>query len=254
MGGFGIGPHPGGGGGSGGGPTPGADETVPISEGGVFVVRQLNQDDILPAFAPVVTLSIYAVEIGDTIHHLATPEAVSVAYNRPAAGASVSDGSNPPVVLVAPYTGANMPYDYTSNILGFAVVFTVTAHELGGVNKSGSAALIFMEYEGWGVLADPGVYNAAFVATLLGLNEQLAVARQRTEALNGTGVEYEWFAWPSVFGGVAGNFVDVATGFAAGYSKVAGPIAVTNAHGVVTNYDIWRSDNYGLGARNIQVT
>ena len=216
----------------------------------------LTYDDILAAYAVSASLSVTEAEVGASIVN----PTVSASVNRTPAAATANDGVHgveafSPLGLSMTHVLAHTYHRTTAGDIGAADTVTVLANEAGGPTKAAYCGLTWKEYAGWGVALDPsGVYDAAFVAVILGQSKLLATARQRTEAFNAAGMEYEWFVWPASFGGAPADFIDTGTGFAAGYAQMATGVAVTNVNGVVVNYVILRSTNFGIGARNVQVT
>ncbi len=124
---------------------------------------------------------------------------------------------------------------------------TVTA-TLAVTSPEGAASRNFVETWAqnvrWDVQVDPGVYDSAFIASLV--QSVLQLGPQGTFAVNATVGLFTWYATRTAFGVTALNFKVNGLPFA--ISKVGAAVPFTNANGITENYDVWRSDNPGLGA------
>ena len=212
---------------------------------------QLTYDDLLAAYAVVATSSIATAEIGDTV----TNPTVTATVNRLPTAATVNDGVHGAEAftpLATPTMTHILAHAYTHVVVGAVDAFAVAANEAGGPTKTASCGITWTGRAFYGVAVIPGAYDAAFIHALATAVQ--TVARQRTLAFASAGAQHEYYCVPSSYGGAPANFVDTATGFAAGYAKIAAAVPVTNAFGVTLNYDVWESTNFGLGARNVQVT
>jgi hypothetical protein len=230
-------------------PTTGIDFAALIEHPGhnpIFMA--LNQDMIQPSWSCGVSISAPStLEIGDS----RVNPSFTASYNRPAAAASLSDGVNPALTLVTPFTAGTMLHTYTSAVPNSSKIFVLTANEAGGAPRTASTGLSWLPKVHFGVAA-PGGFDSAFITGLL--TNELASSRGRTFAVNSTSGTKIYYAYPTSYGGVPSNFLDATTGFAAGFAKVAANVAVTNAFGVVILYDVWGSDQFALGPVTIRVT
>jgi hypothetical protein len=105
----------------------------------------------------------------------------------------------------------------------------------------------------FGVATPPITYDAAFVQNVIG-GQGSAVASKRQRYINyttGPGQKM-YYAVPSRFSGIPGNFIDTGTNVEAGFSIVS-TISITTTFGT-ENYNIWASDSSGLGFVAMQVT
>ena len=91
-----------------------------------------------------------------------------------------------------------------------------------------------------------GSIDSAFV---LGLSKTLQGGRAKTFTANAGVGEYIWYACPVSYG--TPNFN--VGGFDGGFSKMA-TFDFTNAPGYTEPYQVWRSDNDGLGATTVKVS
>jgi hypothetical protein len=127
----------------------------------------------------------------------------------------------------------------------------LSATEAGGPVKTATTSISWRPKVYFGVAPVPGSYTPGFVQGLA--SNALAAGRQRSIAYSAGALDKLYYAYPSAFGGSPSNFVDSATGFAAGFSIVA-TISITNAFGVTNTYYVWESDQAELGSVTINVT
>jgi hypothetical protein len=81
--------------------------------------------------------------------------------------------------------------------------------------------------------------------------QRLASNRSGSFTANPSALQYIYYAIPSSFGS---EVTFTVNGFSGGFTKVATDILVTNSFGVELSYDLWRSDNPGLGLTNVDVS
>ena len=91
-----------------------------------------------------------------------------------------------------------------------------------------------------------GSIDSAFV---LGLSKSLQGGRAKTFSVNAGAGEYIWYCCPVSYG--TPNFN--VGGFDGGFSKVK-TFDFTNASGYTEAYQVWRSDNAGLGVTTVKVS
>jgi hypothetical protein len=208
---------------------------------------QIHAEKVVPAFAiSSFTVSPTEVEIGYSV----SPATFTASYNRSATGVTVDDGGGPTAVTL-PATSFTKTGPYSKTALNATQGFTLSAGD-GYTPVTATASIAWRPRVYYGVSAIPGIYDAAFITGLA--TWLLAAARQRTIAFNSPPGTKMYYAYPSSYGGVPANFIDNDTGFPAGFTKVASGVAVTNAYSVVTSYDIWESNQIGLGAVNVRVS
>jgi len=185
-------------------------------------------------------------EIGQAVG----PVNFAAAYNRPASTVTVDDGSGP-VIVPLPGVAFVLPGPYVKTGINAAQSFALLATQ-GSSSASAGTGIAFLPRVYWGTAPVPVAYDQAFIVGLA--SNTLAAARQRLMAVNATPGQKIYYCFPTVYGGVPGNFIDNDTGFAAGFTKIAPGVLVTNAFGVVVSIDVWESNQFGLGAVNIRVT
>lgn len=103
----------------------------------------------------------------------------------------------------------------------------------------------------FGKSASLGPYNASFI-TGLSSGAVLAAAPQRDIATTTGAGEFVFYVYPAADGGTPSDFIDVATGFPFGVTKVAASVSVDNGFGVFVLHDVWRSDFPNLGATTMR--
>ncbi len=97
-----------------------------------------------------------------------------------------------------------------------------------------------------GAAAIPATINSAFIRTL---TKSLQSGKGKTFTGNAATGAYIWYACPVRYGTPAFN----VGGFDGGFSKVA-TLDYTNPSGYTESYQVWRSDNAGLGTTTVKVS
>jgi hypothetical protein len=215
----------------------------------------LTADMIAAAFIPTLSGPASPVEVGSTVVN----PAFTASYNRPAAAATLNDGTGA-IGLTSPFTafaygsGTLPPRSYTRTGINAVVTWTLTANETGGPSKTSSASVQWEARAYWDTAVDPGIggYTAAFITSLTG--NALEPGFARTIAFGaGGGTKKMYYAFPTSFGTPA-RFLNIDTGFAIPFSKVGSAVSVTSTFGVTINYDLWGSDFAVVGAVNAGVS
>lgn len=104
-----------------------------------------------------------------------------------------------------------------------------------------------------GVAPSPDVIDAAFLNTL---KKSVEDRYARTFTVDAKAGQYIWYACPTKLVGILESDVTPAFnvgGFDGGFSKVA-TLDYTNAVGYTEEYQVWRSDNAGLGSTTVKVS
>lgn len=210
---------------------PGADESIRI--------------DLLTAFA-ITGFGLTGASLvlaGATV----TNPAFAASYNQAATVVSLTDteGNNDPIAL--PGTGFVSAHAVTKNAYGASWGFTLHATGPTGTGSAtAGASIAWGQNVFFGSAVDPGVYNSAFANSLAAT---LKLGPQGTYAYNTLAGQSAFFWTRTAFALTPSNFF--VAGFPFACSKVAAAVNVTNANGIVEQYDCFRSDNTGLGSFNL---
>ncbi len=173
----------------------------------------------------------------------------NAAYNQLATAVSLTDTEGNNDVIALPGTAFASPHTFTKNVYGQSVTFTDHATGPTGTGTdTKSVTLSWGQNVFFGSIVDPGGggYTNAFITALAAT---LKLAPAGTYAFNASALQSCFFCARTAFGLTPANFT--VGGFPFACSIVASAVAVTNANGVVENYDVFRSDNVGLGAFNL---
>ena len=187
-------------------------------------------------------------EIGDTL----TNPSFSLTYARTPDAVTLTDGTNV-LSLSPPFTSAVLPYSYMETAINAEQVFTATAVEAGSPNTMATCAAQWWPRVFWGAALPPGLgnYTEAFIE---GLSDSILLpSRVYSPGYAAPGSTHLYYCVPTVYGGDEGDFFDAHTGFGAAMHKAASGVPDTNAFGVTVGYDVWESDNHGLGAVTLRV-
>lgn len=124
--------------------------------------------------------------------------------------------------------------------------FTLSATDERNKTVTKTTSIYFRNGVYWGVGADTGAFDSAFV---LALTKGLQASRGKTFTVNAGAGQHIYYAVPTRFGACAFN----VGGFDGGFGKAA-TIEFTNASGYTESYDIYKSDNAGLGSTTVKVS
>jgi hypothetical protein len=177
---------------------------------------------------------------------VATPS-FTASYNQVATAVTLTDTEAHSDAITLPGTAFASPHSFTKTAYGASVTFTDTASSALGSAARG-VTLSWGQNVYFGSVVDPGGggYTAAFITALAA---RLNLAPAGSYAYNASALQSCFWAARSAFGLTTANFT--VNGFPFACSIVAAGVAVTNANGVVENYDLFRSDNIGLAAFNL---
>ena len=124
--------------------------------------------------------------------------------------------------------------------------YTVTATDERNATATASTSIVFYNGVYYGVTTDGATVNSA---AILALTRKLQGSKGLTFTANAGAGQRIVYALPSRYG--TPNFN--VGGFDGGFSKTA-TISFTNASGYTENYDVWVSDNTGLGNTTVKVS
>lgn len=123
--------------------------------------------------------------------------------------------------------------------------YTLKAVDERDAEASKTTAITFLNGVYWGVAESKGSFDSAFI---LGLTKGLQGSKAKTFTVNAGAAQHIYYAIPARYGTPAFK----VGGFDGGFAKAA-TIDFTNASGYTESYDIWKSDNSGLGNTTVVV-
>ena len=123
--------------------------------------------------------------------------------------------------------------------------YTLKAVDEKDAEATRTTAITFLNGVYWGVGADQSSFDSAFI---LGLTKGLQSSKVKTFTVNAGASQHIYYAIPTRYGTPAFK----VGGFEGGFAKAA-TIDFTNASGYMESYDIWKSDNAGLGNTTVEV-
>lgn len=109
------------------------------------------------------------------------------------------------------------------------------------INTATAAIPVISGVSFYGVAADPGVYNSAFINSFLPDGQGKATLF----SVNAGSLQYIWYAYPTALG--TAKFT--VNGFAGGFQLVSTTVDMTG-----TPYTLYRSNNLALGATDVTVS
>jgi len=170
----------------------------------------------------------------------------SASYNQAATAVSLTDTEGNNDVIALPGTAFSSPHTFTKTAYGASVTFTDHATGPTGTGSdTAGASIVWGSNVYTGSAVDPGVYNAAFITSLAAT---LKLGFAGTYAENASALQSVFFCTRTAFGATTANFF--VGGFPFACSRVATGVSVT-INGVAENFDVFRSDNVGLGSFNL---
>lgn len=186
--------------------------------------------------------SVLNAEVGQTI----TNPSFSITYNDKVESATIIDSDGHSNVLIYPFTSFISNNNFVKNIIG-SVNFSITALDTNQNSSTKSTSILWLARNIYGVL--PADNNYINLINSLQYS-QLSSSRAGRIVVNASETDYIWFACPSSFG----TPIFSVGGFVGGFQLIATNIEITNAFGIVINYDLYRSDNLNLGITTVDVS
>lgn len=215
------------------------DGRVVVAQGGVAVWAAVPTAFTVTSFSHSPTL----VQVGASVLN----PAFTASYNQTPTVAVLTDTEGHTDNVIGTPTSFSSPHTFTK--LGFnqSVTFTLTASDSLG---AGTAAITVAWGQDvyYGAQAIPGSYNQAFITSLTG---RLTVSPNGNYSISASGGQTSYFCALTALGLTISNFF--VGGFPFACSKVASAVSVTNTDGVTATYDVFGSDNPGLGPFTLTV-
>lgn len=137
-------------------------------------------------------------------------------------------------------------YSYTSQISN-NISFSLTGKDEKDNTSTRTVSIVYCNRVFWGVSSST-TYNNSFFANEL-TNSTLSNNKNRSITVNAGIGQYIYYAIPSRLGACTFK----VGGFEGGFSNVA-TFSLTNTYGFTEDYDIYRSDNTGLGNTTIEIS
>lgn len=209
---------------------------------GTVAWTRLTQDMILPAFN--VTLSGgFTADVGQTV----TTPAFTASYTSPPVTAVLTDNAgDPPTDVIGSPNNFMSPFTGSRSTPGQSVTFTLTASPSAGSPDSASTTITWLNRSYFGVAA-PGQTGAPFILTL---SSHFEASRADFFSVNAGPAQKIYYASRTAFGPATFTI----NGFTGGFTLVQAAVPVTNAFSVVENYDLYESNNVGLGLTSVTVS
>lgn len=174
--------------------------------------------------------------------------AFTASYNQTASQASLTDSEAHNDALTLPATAFISPHTFTKTGHGANVSFTLHAESALGQATAGQT-ISWGSNVYYGAVNDPGSnYNEAFIESL---TAALRLSPNGGYGFNAGGSQSSFFCALTSLGLTINDFF--VNGFPFACSRVATGVSVTNTNGVLQTYDVFRSDNVGLGAFDLDV-
>ena len=137
-------------------------------------------------------------------------------------------------------------YKVTENITKDSDVKSWVVRGYDGTNYcSGTVSISFTDALYWGV-SNQNTYNSAFINSLS--NKELSFTKSKTITVNATAGNFIYYCLPTSYG--TPKFT--IGGFEGGFTKIQ-TINYTNVYNYTTSYDIWKSNNSGLGNTTVNI-
>lgn len=209
-----------------------AEQAGTVKAGTDFDVAEDGTLSLYKALTVIANVVPATVEKGAT----QTTATVKWATNKTPVSLTVEGESVSPDTTSKELTGLQITAEKT---------FTVVAADSRG-SQTATAVMRFCNGVYTGAAAAPAAVDSAFIRTL---TKTLQSGRSRTFTVNAAAGQYIWYACPASYGTPVFN----VGGFDGGFSKAA-TLDYTNPSGYTESYQVWRSDNAGLGQTTVKVS
>jgi hypothetical protein len=215
------------------------DGRVVVAQGGIAVWAQVPTAFSITSFSHSPTL----VQVGSSV----VSPAFTASYNQTPTAAVLTDTEGHTDNVIGTPTSFVSPHTFTKAGFNQSVTFTLTASDsLGGA--SSAISVVWGQDVYYGASTPPGSFNQAFITSL---TSHLTVSPNGNYAITAGVGQTSYFCALTALGLTVGNFF--VGGFPFACSKVASAVSVTNTDGVTATYDVFGSDNPGLGPFTLTV-
>lgn len=189
------------------------------------------------AYVPIAinsfTNNVNTVEMGSTV----TDVTLTWILNKEPESQKVDSETVEKTLRTKQFTGQSIQADKT---------YTLSATDEREKTVTKTTKITFLNGVYWGVGESKDVFDSAFI---LSLTRGLQASKAKTFTVNAEAGQHIYYAAPSRYGTCGFN----VGGFDGGFEKAA-TIEFTNASGYAENYDIYKSDNAGLGSTTVKVS
>jgi hypothetical protein len=180
-------------------------------------------------------------EIGQTVSNLL----FNAAYSGTVTSATLTDTLGHSTNLTSPYTSVVSPYSFTENTQT-SITFTLSILDSESASHEATTEVSWLPRIYWGSY----IATTDYISLINGLQySQLASTRNGSFTANPGLSEYIYYAVPSSFGSAILSVGDIVGGI----ECIASSIMITNSYGITIPYDIYKSDNVGLGQTTVVV-
>jgi hypothetical protein len=218
------------------------DGNVILASGGLAVWGPVPTAFAINSFSHSPTL----VQVGQTV----TNPAFTASYNQTPTAATLTDTEGHSDNVIGTPTAFNSPHVFTKTVFNQSVTFTLTAsNALGSANAGVTITWGENVYFGAQVA---GTINQAFITALTAALKTSASGSYAISAGAPGANKTSYFCALTSIGLTTASFT--VGGFPFACSKVGSSIPVTNAQGITENFDVFGSDNVGLGDFNLVVS
>ncbi len=189
------------------------------------------------AYVPIAinsfTNNVNTVEMGSTV----TDVTLTWTLNKEPESQKVDSETVEKMMRTKQFAGQSIQADKT---------YTLSATDEREKTVTKTTKITFLNGVYWGVGESKDAFDSAFI---LGLTKGLQASKAKTFTVNAEAGQHIYYAVPSRYGTCGFN----VGGFDGGFEKAA-TIEFTNASGYAENYDIYESDNAGLGSTTVKVS
>lgn len=184
-----------------------------------------------------VSNSVGTVEMGSTVDTLT----ISWTLNKEPVSQSLNGEAVDPSLRSLTLEGLSLTAE---------TAYTVKATDERDASDSGTTRIYFYNGVYYGVLEDGAVLDSA---AILGLKKELQSGKTLTFTADAGASQRIAYALPSALPSRYGTPNFNVGGFDGGFTKAA-TVEFTNASEYMESYDVWLSDNTGLGSTTVKVT
>ena len=242
-----LAPAPTGTGGGGGSDLPPiAGQTGALQTNGTTIFwAPITQGQIVANFAITgFGTSISQLEIGQTLTH----PSFTASYNNTVTNAVLSDSLGRHATVASPYTSFSSAYNFTYTV-PTTITFTISVNDVLDSNQhQASCNVSWLAKVFWGHCPTQSD-NIVLIDSLQ--SSALAGSRGRSFTVTAGTVDYIYYAIPT---SMSPGIQFSSGGFVGGVHLYATGVMLTNSYGVTLSYDIYESDNIGLGNTTIVVS